>query len=176
MLFKYRRQHLRAIKKSKFSILLRTLLAIPQKSQEPNLWRVIIFCFIPISTFGSFKNPSTTNTGLSELGFKCWRFVLLVETKEVISMSYGSSISSWKSLRSVRLGTTFMMRDIYINSNLDPITKFTRSKRSSELKDIHPRNLFEMIAKTVPINTRIKIVAWHGASPVEFEGKPGEKT
>ena len=37
-----------------------------------------------------------------------------------------------------------LMRDIYINSNLNPITRFTRSSRSTEFKDIPPCNIFEI--------------------------------
>ena len=43
-----------------------------------------------------------------------------------------------------------MMRDIYINSNLNPITKFTSSSRSTEFKDILPRNLLSNDHKDYP--------------------------
>ena len=49
------------------------------------------------------------------------------------------------------------MRDIYINSNLNPLPKFTGSSRSTEFKDILPWNISEMITKTVPISARIVI-------------------
>ena len=49
------------------------------------------------------------------------------------------------------------MRDIYINSNLNPLTKFTSSSRSTEFKDILPWNISQMITKTIPISTRIVI-------------------
>ena len=45
--------------------LLRTILAICQKSQKPSFWEVID-CFISICNFGSFKNPSAMITSLSE--------------------------------------------------------------------------------------------------------------
>ena len=35
-----------------------------------------------------------------------------------------------------RLELILAMRDIYINSNLNPLTKFTSSSRSTELKDV----------------------------------------
>ena len=57
--------------------LLRTLLAIRQKSQDPVLWEVMDSFFISIFKFGSFKNPFAMLTSLSE-----------------ISMSYGSCTSS----------------------------------------------------------------------------------
>ena len=49
------------------------------------------------------------------------------------------------------------MRDMYINSNLNPLTKFTRSSRSTEFKDIFAWNISVMTTKTVSISTRIVI-------------------
>ena len=49
------------------------------------------------------------------------------------------------------------MRDIYINSNLNPLTKFTSNSRSTELKDILPWNISQMITNTVPTSTRIVV-------------------
>ena len=66
--------------------LLRTLLAIHQKSQEPCVWGSDgIFCFISIYKFGSIKNPFTMITSLSELYFRFRKFILLVQMKKVIS-------------------------------------------------------------------------------------------
>ena len=115
-----------------------------------------LFCFISICKFGNFKNPFVTIATLSELYFRS-RFILLVQAKKVISMGYGSSTSSWKPWRWVRLDLIFSMRDIYINSNLNPLTKLTSSSRSSELKDILPWNVSQMITKTIPINMRLVI-------------------
>ena len=42
----------------------------------------------------------------------------------------------------------FFMKDIYINSNPNPLTKFTNSSRNSELKDILQWNISQMITKT----------------------------
>ena len=82
-------------------------------------------------------------------------FILSAQTKNVISMSYRrSSTSGWKSSRWVRLHLKFT-RDIHINSNLDPLTKFTSSSRSTKLKDILPWNISQMSMKTTPISTRI---------------------
>ena len=53
-----------------------------------------IFCFISIIKFDSFRNPFATITNLHELHLRCTRFILLVITKEVNSMSYGSSKNS----------------------------------------------------------------------------------
>ena len=49
------------------------------------------------------------------------------------------------------------MMDIYINSNLNSLTKFTRSNRSTNFKDILSWNISQIITKTVPISTRIVI-------------------
>ena len=47
--------------------LLRTILAICQKSWEPSFWEVMdSFCFSSICKFVSFKNPFATITRLSE--------------------------------------------------------------------------------------------------------------
>ena len=49
----------------------------------------------------------------------------------------------------------FSMRDIYFNSNLNLLTKFTNSSRSTKFKDILPWNISQMIM--VPFSTRIVI-------------------
>ena len=49
-------------------------------------------------------------------------------------MNYGSSRSSWKPWRWVRLDLILSMRDIYINSNLNPLTNFISSSRSTDFK------------------------------------------
>ena len=114
-------------------------------------------CFTRICKFGSFQNPFATVTSLSEIYFRFRRFTLLVQTKKVISMDYGSSTSSWKPWRWVRLDLMLMMRNIYIHSNLNQLTKFTSSSRSTDVKDILSRNISQMITKTVPISTRIVV-------------------
>ena len=116
-----------------------------------------LFCFISICKFGSFKNPFATINSLSEVYFQIRRFILLVQTQKVISMYYGSSSSSWKPWRLVRLDPIFSMRDIYINSNLNLLRKFTSRSRSTEFKDILPWNISQMVTKNVPISTRIVI-------------------
>ena len=115
--------------------MLRTLLAICQKSKEPSFWEVIDSCFISICKFGSFKNPFATITSLSELYFRFRRFILLVEMKKVISMNYGSSRSNWKPWRWVRLDLILMMKDIYISSNLNPLTNPPMEHLSNDHKD-----------------------------------------
>ena len=136
-------------------------------------------CFISICKFGSLKNPFATITSLSELYFRRRNFTLLVQTKEVISMSYGSRTSSWKPWRWARLDLIFCMRDIYINSNLNPLRKFTSSGRRIKLKGILPWNISQMITKTIPISTKIVISyamkrLWN--SCCEFDGKSSMET
>ena len=123
--------------------LLRTLLTIHQKSREPSFWEVMDSCFISICKFGSFKNPFATITSLSELYFRFRRFILLVQTKKVISMNYGRCTRDWKPWRWMRLDLILTMRDIYINPNLNPLTKFTGKSRSTQFKDILPWNSLE---------------------------------
>ena len=91
---------------------------------------------------------------LAYLNFRI-RFILLLQTKKVISMNYDSSTSSWKPWRWVRLDLIFPMRDIYINSNLN--TEFTKSSKSSKFKYILPWTISQIITKNVPISKRIVI-------------------
>ena len=72
-------------------------------------------------------------------------------------MNYGSSTSSWNPGRWVRLNWLLPMRDIYINFNWNPLTKFTSSSRTTVFKDILPWNISQMIAKTVSISSRLVI-------------------
>ena len=71
-------------------------------------------------------------------------------------MNCGSSTSSWKPWRKVRLDLILIMRDIYINFNLNPLTKCTRS-RCTGFKDILSQNVSQIITKIIPISTRIVI-------------------
>ena len=72
------------------------------------------------------------------LYFRIRRFILLAKTKKLISLNYGSSTSSWKPGRWVRFDLIFSMKDIYMNSNLSPRTKFTSSSRSTEFNNYPP--------------------------------------
>ena len=135
------------------------LLAICQKSWEPGLGEVILFSFLRIRKFGS----SAKLLACLNFIFKPRRFIFLMQAKKLISMSYGSSASSQKSWRWMRLDLIFMIGDIYKNSNLDPLTNFSIRSRSTKLKNI----LFWNI---LPISTRIM---WKWASSFEFGGKSG---
>ena len=72
-------------------------------------------------------------------------------------MNYGSSASCWKPWRRVSFYLILTMRDTYMNSNLNPITKFNSTSRSTGFKDILPWNISQMITKTISISTRIVI-------------------
>ena len=136
--------------------MLRTLLAICQKSQEPSFWEVIdSFVLLPYASLAASRTRFAMITNVSELYFRFRRFILLVQTKKVISMNYDSIKSSWKPWRWVRLDLILSMRDIYISSDLKPLTKFTSSSRRTEFKDILVWNISQMIMKTIPISTRI---------------------
>ena len=75
----------------------------------------------------------------------------------------------------IKFDLIFFMRDLHINSNLNPLTKLTGSRKSTELKDIFPWNIFQMITKTIPIRTGIAIsFAMKRASCYEFDGKSME--
>ena len=79
----------------------------------------------------------------------------------------------------VDLGATHLlltMRDIYINSNLNPLTKFTNRRRSTEFKDIRPWNISQMMTKTIPISMRIvrgwsRAVIWASVELCQVEGQ-----
>ena len=73
-------------------------------------WEVIDPCFISIRKFDSFKNPFASIDNLSKLHLTCRRSILLVQTKEVISMSYHSSKIRWNPWRWTRLDLIFRVR------------------------------------------------------------------
>ena len=110
-----------------------------------------IFCFVELCKFGSFKNPFATITNLSGFYFKFGRFIVGTNEK-LSSMNYDSCTNSWKPWRRGGFDLILTMKDIYINSNLNPLTKFTSSSRSIEFKDIRPWSISQMITKTIPIS------------------------
>ena len=55
------------------------------------------------------------------------------------------------------LDLIFIMRDIYINFNLNSFWKFTNSNRSIKFKGIFPWNISQVIMKTNAISSRIVI-------------------
>ena len=132
-----RRQLLQAVEQrrySRFTFVKNTIGNSPKVLKATFLVSGGLFCFISRWKFGRFKNPFAMITSLFEFYFRFRRLVLLVKTKKVISMNYGSSTSSWKPWRWVRIDLILTMRDICINSNLNSLTKCTTSSRSTELK------------------------------------------
>ena len=68
------------------------------------------------------------------------------------------------------------MRDIYIISNLNSLTKFTSSSsQSTKLKGILAWNISQIIVKSIPISTRILISnAKKQGIHCEYDGKSME--
>ena len=66
------------------------------------------------------------------------------------------------------------------SSNLNPLTSFTASSRSTEFKDIFPWNIYQMITERVRISTSFvitelsKTMQWNRASRFEFDKKSME--
>ena len=74
--------------------LLRTLLAICQKSQEPSFWEVMdSFVLLPYASLAASRTLLQRLLACLNSTLKS-RFFALVQTKKVISMNYGSRTSS----------------------------------------------------------------------------------
>ena len=155
---------------SRFTFIENTISNLPKITRAKFLGSARLSYFIDISKFSSFKNPFTMITGLSKFCFRCRRFILLIQMKEVVSISYSSSTSSWEPWGWMRLDLVITMRDIYINSNLDPITKFSISSRNTKFTDTLQLNISQMIKKILSIIKRmaIKCVMKRGI-PFDFE-------
>ena len=72
--------------------LLRTLLAICQKSREPSFWEVMDFVLLAYAKVAASRTPFQRL--LACLNFTLESEDLFAQTKKVISMNYSSSISS----------------------------------------------------------------------------------
>ena len=125
-----------------------------------------LLCFSSICKFRRFNNLLATISHLFELYFKFRRFALFVQTKKVISMNYGSSASSWKQWRWVRLDLILTLTNIHTISNLN-------LRSSTEFKDILTWNISQMITKTVLFWTESqwKLRQQHDQD-FSMEGKP----
>ena len=135
---------------SKFTFTKNTVINSP-KVMRAELLGGNPFVLLAITKFGSFKK---TMTSLSALQLRC-RSILVIYIKEEISMSYGCYTSNWKPWRLLRLHLTIIIRNICINSNLDPPTKFSSSTGSTYFKDILLWKIPQMIMKIIPFSTRI---------------------
>ena len=90
-----RRQHLRVVEQrrcSRFTCVENIIGSLPKVPRAKFLGSDGLFRFISICKFGSIKNSFAMIASLSELYFR-FRFILLVQTKKVISRIYGSSTS-----------------------------------------------------------------------------------
>ena len=94
---KSRRQHLWTVKWRRYSIFTFVKNTISNSLKVPRtkfLGNTGFFCLSSICKFGIFKNPFTAITSLYELCCRLRRFILLVQMKEIISMSHGSHTSN----------------------------------------------------------------------------------
>ena len=71
----------------------------------------------------------------------------------------------------MRFDLIFTLRDIYINFNPNPLAKFSSSSRGTELRDILPWNISQMIMKIISISMKIINEMGH---PVKFDRKSME--
>ena len=128
---------------------------INPESQVSRKWQTLV-----LLAYGSLVASTTLLQWLLaylNFCFRVRRFILLIQAKKMISMSYGHSTGIWKQWRWVKFAVIFVMRNTYINSNLNLLTKFTSSSRSTKFKDILLWSISQMITKTIPIGTRIVI-------------------
>ena len=154
---------------------LRTLLAIRQKSREPSYWEVMeSFILLTYATLAASRTLlqrllSCLNFTLDSEDLSFWykqkKWFLWTMAAAQAAENHGDE---WC------LTWYLTMRDIYINSNLNSLSKFT-SSRSTEFKDILPWNISQMITKTIPISTRIVIRhAMKQGIRCEYNGKSME--
>ena len=75
--------------------LLRTLLAICQKSREPSFWEVMdSFVLVAYASLAASRTLQQRLLACLNFILDFRRFILLVQTKKVISVNYDSNISS----------------------------------------------------------------------------------
>ena len=139
--------------------LLRTLLAIRQKSRQWSFWEVID-SFVLLAYASLAGSRTLFQRLLTCLNFTLDSEVFSVGTNEKRDFyNYGSSTNYWKPWRWMRINLILTMSDIYINYNLNPLTKFTSSSW----------NISHMITKTVPISKKIVVsYTMKGAYRLEF--------
>ena len=107
------------------SPLLRTLLAICQKSWEPSFWEVmgslVLLAYASLAASRALlqRSPACLNFTLDSEDLLCW----YKEKSDFYEL--------WQQHKQLKT-----MRNIYINSSLNPLRKFTSSSRSTEFKDI----------------------------------------
>ena len=109
---------------------------------------------VEYSRFTFAENTTSNHQTSWEPGFRgvmdslvLLAYASLAASGKVIFMNYGSSTCDWKLWRWVKLNLIFTMRDTYINSSLNLLTKFTSSRGTA----------FKVITGTVSINSIIVI-------------------
>ena len=138
--------------------MLRTLLALRQKSREPNFWEVKdSFVLVAYASLAASRTllqwllaclNFTLDSGDLFFWYKRKMWFLWIMAATQAAKNHGDA---W--------GLTWFLRwgiYVYINSNLNPLTKFTSSSRGTEFKDILPYHL-STITKTIPMSTTIVI-------------------
>ena len=107
-----------------------------------------------ISKFGSIKNPL--------ISLYMQKIYSVVQKKEVITMSHGSSTSCWKAAENHghewRLAW-YLWWGYMHQVQPETIHKINCQQKKSKFKDIFPWNISQMITKTILIITRI-VIRW----------------
>ena len=133
--------------------LLRTLWAICQK---PSFWDVInSFVLVACASFAASR--TLLQWLLASLNFTLnSEKIYSVATNEKIDFCEPWQYQQHKQLKTMEMSEVWP--DTYhINSNLNPLTKFTISSRITKFKSILLWNISQMLTKTIEISTRIVI-------------------
>ena len=129
----------------------RTLLAIHQNSKQPSFWEVMD-SFVLVA----YASLAASRTLLQRL-LACLNFTLEAEDlsfwyKRKKWFLWAMAAAQAAENHGDEWGLTWYLRwGIYINSNLNPLTKITSSSRSTKFKDILLQNMSQMITKTIPL-------------------------
>ena len=99
-----------------------------------------LLCFIIIHEFSHFRNSLTTVASLPQFTLYQIYLFCVVKTKELIFYSH-KNLKLWMFSMILSLE-----QYITINSNLNPLTKFRISSRSTQLGYILPYNISDMIS------------------------------
>lgn len=128
------------------------------------------FCFISKSNFGRFNKPFPTITSMPYVGLRWRRFVLLVQTNKLSSMSYDSSKSRWEEWRQILFDLIFWIGEIYINSNLT-IWEAPISSHKTSLNHKKPQLLYNQshaIKRSIPLEFKGKSMEFETNTESDF--------
>ena len=114
--------------------LLRTVLAICQNSWELHFWEVMdSFVLVAYASLAALR--TLLQQLLSELYFGFRRFILLVPKKKKKDFyEIWQQHDLLKTMERMRFDLILVIRDKYINFDLNPLTKFTSSNKSTEFQ------------------------------------------